>query len=318
MTTTRLIADVGGTNTRIGLFDEDENSLRTVTVFHNRDYASLEDVLQHWLDALDEPAPNRACIAAAAPPSGDLVNMINIGWTFSCSALARRFNLHQFKWLNDFQANAHGLPFLQPEDLDVISTGDAGIHTTLATVGPGTGLGGATLRWVNGKSVACNSEPGHAGLSPGTDLELEIFRMLLPQHGNIHAELFVCGAGLARLYQAVALIGGTAPELLDPAEISKRALANEDDNCVQALQTFCALLGSVCGDFVLCNGAYGGLFIAGGIIPRMTDFLRRSDFLPRLRHKGAMGQHLEALPVAVITHSNPGLIGAAHAPFEFD
>lgn len=309
-----MVADVGGTNARIGLFDESEGEFHAVQEYRNRDYSCLEDVIDQWLCELREPAPARGCIAVAAPRSGDTVSMSNMGWSFSCRALAERYEFKQFSRLNDFQANAHALPYLGSNDLEVISAGDARGHTSLATVGPGTGLGGATLQWVDGRAVAGDSEPGHAGLSPATDLEVEIFKLLLPEYGNIYAELLLSGAGLARLYHSIARINGVSPEALQPAEVSQRALESKDPHCVQALDTFCALLGSASGDFILSSGAYGGLFIAGGIVPRMIDFLRSSDFLSRISAKGGMGQHLGPVPVQVITAPYPGLIGAAHAP----
>ena len=312
-----MVADVGGTNTRLALFDESSRQFDAVAQYRNAAHRSLEEVIEQWLAGLDGERPSRACIAAAAPPTpGDRVSMINIGWSFSCRELADRFSLREFAWLNDFQANAHSLPHLDPGDLDVIHAGMETGHNALAIVGPGTGLGGATLQWVDGVPIADDSEPGHAGLSPGTDLEVEIFRLLLPEHGNIYAELLVSGAGLARLYETLARINGLAPAPLAPPEVSARALQGDDELCVTALKTFCALLGSACGDYVLSNGAYGGLFIAGGIVPKMVPFLRNSDFLQRFRNKGAMESHLSSVPVHVITTSHPGLIGAAHAPLQ--
>lgn len=309
-----MVADVGGTNTRLALFDEETQQFRALAEFRNAEHDSFEQVVDHWLESLDGERPERACIAAAAPPTGDRISMINIGWSFSCRDLALRFGLSECTWLNDFQANAHALPHLGPGDLEVVHAGPGPGQEPLAVVGPGTGLGGATLRWLNGVPFAIDSEPGHAGLSPGTDLELEIFRRLLPEHGTIYAELLVSGAGLARLYQVIAAINGLSPQPLTPPEVSARALQGDDELCVTALQTFCALLGSACGDFVLCNGAYGGLYIAGGIVPRMVPFLRDSQFLQRFRGKSAMESHLSSVPVHVITTGQPGLVGAAYAP----
>ncbi|QFU77479.1 glucokinase [Halioglobus maricola] len=317
MSNKRLVADVGGTNSRIGIYDADSDTFSAISSYSNRDFTSFEDIVERWLSDLEEERPSQACIAAAAPPTEDRINMINIGWDFSCRDLADRFLFTQCGWLNDFQANSHALPYLASHDLEQIQAGDIQRERLpLAVVGPGTGLGGGSLLWSGDKPVASNAEPGHAGLSPATELELEIFSLLLPRHGNIYTELFVCGAGLARLYGAIAEINGHTPETLSPADISGRALDGSDPLCVTALKTFCAMLGSTCGDFVLSNGAYGGLFIAGGIIPRMIPFLRQSSFLDRFSAKGAMGEYLARVPVQVITTDHPGLIGAAHAPLE--
>ncbi len=122
------------------------------------------------------------------------------------------------------------------------------------------------------------------------------------------------GPGLARLYRALAEIRGEPDKELSPAEVSRLALAGEDTLCVLALDTFCALLGSVCGDFLLANGSYGGLYLAGGIVPRFSSYLVASAFHRRVIEKGAMRDTLAAVPVYVITTPQPGLIGAAHAP----
>jgi glucokinase len=313
-TLTRLVADIGGTNTRLALYDPAAGELRALVTYDNRDHQRLEDIVACWLQTLDEPPPTTCCIAVAAPPSGDRVTMTNINWSFSCRDLARRFGFTQLGRINDFQGIAYALPHLANADRQPLHTGHPQAQGKLATMGPGTGLGGATLEIVAGKPVACACEPGHMGLAAATALELEIARLLLPRHGEIHAELLVSGPGLRRLYRALAQIRGEAVDPLLPAEISRLALRGQDELCVLTLNTFCALLGSICGDFALASGAYGGLYLAGGIIPRMIPFLQASHFAQRFREKGSMGDHLAAVPLYAITTAQPGLIGAAHAP----
>lgn len=311
---TRLVCDVGGTNTRIALFDPVAQDFRALATYNNRDHARFEDVMGLWLDALGEAAPHSCCIAVAAPPADDRVTMVNIDWSFSCRELATRFGFARLGWINDFQANAYALPHLAAQHREILKTGHQKIGDRLATVGPGTGLGGSILEWVGGNPAARACEPGHMGLSPATDLELELFQLLQPRHGEIHAELLVSGPGLQQLHQALCEISGEVAKTPSPAEISGRALQGQDRLCETALNTFCALLGSVSGDFVLANGAYGGLYLAGGIVPRIIPFLRASTFAQRFRDKGAMGEHLDAVPLYAITAAQPGLIGAAHAP----
>ncbi len=312
---TRVVADVGGTNTRLAVFDPRSGELSEVGSYLNHDYGALEEVIAAWLKQLRQEQPRDFCIAVAAPPAGDRVTMVNLDWAFSCRDLAQQFGFQRIRWLNDFQANAHALPHLGAGNTLAIAEGGEGAEGgKLAVVGPGTGLGGATLQWVEGIPIASASEPGHMGLAPATELELEIMRRLLPQRGEVHAEYLVSGPGLVRLYKVIADIRGQAAEELSPAQISGRALAGSDPGCRQALSSFCELLGSVCGDFVLARGAYGGLFLAGGILPGIVDFLQASDFLRRFRCKGAMESHLAQIPVRLITLPNPGLLGAAHAP----
>ncbi|MEH6633886.1 MAG: glucokinase [Halioglobus sp.] len=310
----RLVADVGGTNSRLALFDPVADELRAVHTYINRDYQRFEDVVATWIGSLCEPAPTTCCIAVAAPPADDLISMANMDWAFSCRELAARFGFTQLKPINDFQGNAYALAHLGKDDLVVLHAGRTPKNGKRATVGPGTGLGGSTLEIVAGRAMACACEPGHMGLAPATAIELELFRVLLPHHGEIHAELLVSGPGLLRLYQGLAAVHGTAPEQLTPEEISRRALQGQDELCTQSLTIFCALLGSVCGDFVLANGAYSGLYLAGGIVPQMIPFLHASNFAQRFRDKGAMTSHLNAVPLYAITAAYPALIGAAHAP----
>jgi glucokinase len=310
----RLVADIGGTNTRIALYDPAADALRSLRTYTNRDHGGFEDVVAAWLQSLPEPRPSTACLAIAAPPFGDRVTMLNIDWSFSLSGLAQRFGFSRLRGINDFEGNAYALPHLVERDLVVLHEGHPGDSTTLATVGPGTGLGGATLRPGEWIPMACASEPGHMGLSPATPLELELFRFLQPRYGEVYAELLVSGPGLLRLYDALATITGVAPLPLSPEDISSRAQAGQCELCSLTLNTFCALLGSVCGDFVLANGAYGGLYLAGGFLPGMIGFLKASPFMLRFRTKGKMTPHLSRVPLQVITSETLGLRGAAHAP----
>lgn len=312
----RMVADVGGTNTRIALFDPAEGELRRLVVFKNRDYPRFEDVISAWLENLDEPAPHLGCIAVAAPPSGDLVKMSNMDWSFSCDALARRHGFRRLARINDFESNAYALPYLESAELTVLHPGDVCEPSpTLAVIGPGTGLGGGfLLQMPTGEHRAQACEPGHGGLSPVTALEMELFALLLTRHEYIYAELLVSGPGLLRLYQALAEIRGTAAETLQPADISSRAVAGADELSELALNTFCGLLGSASGDFLLATGSYGGLYLAGGILPAMIPFLTASPFLQRLHAKGAMRDQLSRVPVQLISGGHPGLVGAAHAP----
>lgn len=310
----RLVADVGGTNTRMALFDPASGEYRQLATYRNCDHPGIEDIIGHWLASLHETPPTICSIAAAAPPARDRVTMININWSFSCLELARQFNFDRVHWLNDFQANAYSLLHLKDTDRRVLRSGKDSQITGLTTVGPGTGLGGACLERVNGVLHARACEPGHMGLSPATPLEMEVFRVLLPRGGEVHAERLVSGPGLLLLYQTLAEIRGEPATATSSAAVSSAALSTEDELCSLALETFCGLLGSVCGDFVLANGCYDGLYLAGGIVPRMLEFMQSSSFIQRFDDKGAMGPHLQAVPLYAITAAQPGLIGAAHAP----
>ena len=310
----RLVADMGGTNTRLALFDPLANELRSLSHYINRDYGQPEDIIAAWLNALREPRPTACCLAVAAPPFDDRITMLNIDWSFSCREMAERFEFSALRCINDFEANAHALPHLADHDLTTLYCGKRSASGKLATIGAGTGLGGATLTLTEGAPIAGASEPGYMGLAAATDVELELFRHLLKQYGEIYAELLLSGPGLQRLYQSLADIQGQNPPSLAPEAISARALTGQCELCTLTLNTFCALLGSISGDYVLANGAYGGLYLAGGFLPDMIPFLQNSTFVQRFQNKGKMRDHLADVPLYSISSAVTGLLGAAHAP----
>ncbi|MEM9257464.1 MAG: glucokinase [Pseudomonadota bacterium] len=307
----RIVADIGGTNTRLALFDQERGELSQRSSYLNADYGCLEDIVDEWLQQLAGAPPAAACFAIAAPPFDDNIRMTNLDWRFSRSELSTKFAFQPLLCINDFAANAYALTHLAPDDLLSLQTGESS-GSTLAVIGPGTGLGGAILQADGGAVRPC--EPGHIGLSAGTDLELEILKVLLAQGGKLHAETLLSGPGIVRLYQTLAAIRGEEAGDLSPIEISAMAQGGEDELSVQAVTTFCALLGSTCGDFVLASGAYGGLFLAGDILSGMGGFLESSPFLGRFSQKGDMRPHLSQVPVHLITNTAPGLLGAGYAP----
>lgn len=312
----RMVADVGGTNTRLALWDVNKNSLRARRDYLNADFANFDAVIAAWMADLAEPPPTRACVAIAAPPFDDLVAMQNTTWSFSIREISHQFSFDPLRVINDFEANAYGLPHLSSDDMTTIHQGKSGGSGKLAAVGPGTGLGGAAFGLVAGQPTASACEPGHMSLAPATPMEMELFSLLMKEHSVIHAELLLSGRGLPRLYRAVATVMGDDAEDLDAPEISARALAEECDTSLLTMETFCALLGSICGDFVLAHGAYGGLYLCGGILPQMVPLLSNSTFQSRFAAKGEMQEYLQAVPIHVIISGRAGLLGAAHTPLD--
>lgn len=310
----RLVADVGGTNSRLALYDELTGTFSHLTNFDNIAFQTFEAVIHEWLLQSPQATPDNACLAIAAPPSAGRAIMQATGWSICSAELKARFGFRQCRWINDFVGNAYSLPHLTTQDYQSLSEGSGGGGTILATVGPGTGLGGATLDTSLALTSPRASEPGHMSISPGNELEFELFALLLQKYNTIYAELLVSGPGLQRLHNALAEILGKRVPARSPQQISTAATDNSCKVSQEALKTFCALLGSICGDFILANGAYGGLYLAGGIAPKIIPFLEESEFLTRLCSKGKMQSHLEAVPVRVITTPQPGLIGAANVP----
>lgn len=311
---TRLVADIGGTNSRLALFDLSSGELRAQINYLNSDFSGFEEVVADWLQQLEEPVPDTCCLAIAAPPFADRINMLNIDWSFSLRELATRFGFSRIRGINDFVGNAYALPHLNADELFTLRAGPVDFSVGVATIGPGTGLGGCTLTCSGAQTAARHAEPGHMGLTPATELEFELFRALQTGQDEIFAEYLLSGSGLFRLYQAHAQVLGEPVRAGSQREVSELALDGECSLCQTTLGTFCALLGSVCGDFVLANGAFGGLYLAGGIVPRILDLLVVSTFLERFQHKGKMAQTMTEIPVYAIISGRSGLLGAAHAP----
>ncbi|MFV0478686.1 MAG: glucokinase [Parahaliea sp.] len=311
---TRLVADVGGTYSRLALFEYDSGTFRQLIRYNNRNFTSLQTLLKQWLANLNEPPPKEACIAIAAHLKSDRITMANCQWSFSRREFAGQFGFTALHWLNDFESNAWALPHLNKTDIETLRGHPTKNSATLAVLGPGTGLGGASIhRLADAATTVITSEIGHCGMAPGTDEEVELFRLLLRQQRNIHAELLLSGPGLQRLYQALATVRGLTVPPRSAEAISANALSAQDTLCRDTLSTFCGLLGSVSGDFILSTSAYGGLYLAGGIIPSIADFLYQSSYFERLQAKGFMATTLEKVAVAIIRTTYPGLTGAAYA-----
>ncbi len=308
----RLVADVGGTNMRIARYDPARQQLSDERTLACADYVGPEQALSAYFETLDCAPPTQACLAMASLPSeGDEIRMTNLPWRFSRAALAQTFSFQRLAIINDFHAIGLSLPHLAARQVHTLRSNASPLNRHLLAIGPGTGLGGVVLT-AGGEILP--SEPGHAGLSPGNELELELFASLQPQHGEIYAELLLSGPGILRLYRSLARIGGQQA-CADSAEEITRLAEQGDQLATESMLMFCALLGSATGDMVTSTGALGGVYLAGGIIPRIVPILERSDFLARLANKHAQRDNLEKLGVSIIREPQPGLLGAAHYSF---
>jgi glucokinase len=240
--------------------------------------------------------------------------MSNINWVLHGPQLARHFGIGTLRLINDFQATAYALPQLRNDDCYALQQGGTAAPRRLAVLGPGTGLGGAVLekRASGPRVIPC--EPGQMDIAPRDALQAAVWAVLQRQHPRIYAELLLSGAGLQRLYHALGLVEGRDTHRLEAAGITRAGLAGSDPLCVATLEQFCALLGAACANFLLANGCYQALYLAGGILPRMLAFLRDSPFLVRFHDAGPLQATLQRTEINVITHRYPGLLGAGHAP----
>jgi glucokinase len=312
-----LVADIGGTNARFALTDlaRPHAQLIARTSLRTETFASLRHAAEHFLAGVGQRV-SRAAIAVAAPVAADEVRLTNLAWSFSRAELARDLKLDGLLLLNDFGAVAHAVPALGAADVAVLH-GDASapLAPPVSVLGPGTGLGVALLtkaaadRW-----LVVETEGGHVGFAPQGDEEQRIARWLGARFGRVSNERLLSGAGLAHIDAALRAGDAAAREvpLRDPAQIVDAALAGHDAVARRALARFCAVLGSVAGDCALIHGART-VMIAGGIVPRFIPFLRSSAFRERFLAKGRFAAYLERVDIRVITHPDPGLLGAAVA-----
>lgn len=308
---TNLVADIGGTNIRIGISDE-EGKISLLSVFQCGKYSSLADVLKAYLanNNLQEHSIN-ACLAIACPVEDDLISMTNLPWTFSKSALKAELNFSQLILINDYTAIAHAVPFLSDDQKVQVGGGEALPHKAISICGPGTGLGVAHVVAVDTKWVSLAGEGGHVDFAPTSDIEIKILQFLLKKYHHVSAEQLLSGLGLEQIYQALADIHDVPALALNAKDISEKALLQSCDICYQALSQFCKILGSFSGNLALTMASFGGVYIAGGIIPRFIEFFEASDFRRCFEAKGRFEDFNKNIPTFVITEPQPGIIGAS-------
>jgi glucokinase len=312
----RLIADIGGTNARFALL-ETATQWRDERVFACADYPDLVTAIEHYLALVDANAPGRrpreAALAIAGPITGDVVSMTNHVWQFSASQTRQRLGLERLKILNDFTALALAVRHLPRNELQKIGGGRAVENRPIAVLGPGTGLGVSGLVPAGSHWLALEGEGGHATLSVMNENEMAVLRQLYQRFSHVSAERVLSGPGLVNLYDAVCAVHGVVPEVLTPPDITRRAQEGSCRNCLETVNMFCSLLGTVASNLVLTLGALGGAYIGGGIVPGLGAFFESSPFRSRFEDKGRYAQYLAAVPTFVIQSKLPAFVGLANA-----
>jgi glucokinase len=312
----RLLGDVGGTNARFGWQSHEGAALEHVHVLPCAEYADIALAIEAYLAKAGVSAPAAACLGIANPVTGDLVSMTNHHWSFSILALQQRLSLKTLKVINDFTALALALLSLPSEQHTQVGGQTACAHSAIALIGPGTGLGvsGLVPHGKHGWSPI-SGEGGHITLAAHTAEEYQVIAHIQEQYGHVSAERILCGQGLVDLHLALAAIGQRqAGHDITPADIVQRALEAGDAECLKTLDMFAGFLGSVAGDLALTLGARGGVYIGGGIVPRLMGWFESSSFRARFEAKGRFASYLQKIPVWVIQASeSPALWGAANA-----
>jgi glucokinase len=307
----RLVGDIGATNARFGLVSVDGTLLHSRTL-PDEGYPTIEDAITAFLTERGElPMPRQGAIAVASAITGDRVGMTNHPWNFSIRALATRFGFDRLEVINDFTALALALPHLKPEDRIRVGSGDAVAGAPIAVLGPGSGLGVSGLI-PSGKSwVALTGEGGHVTMAPATDRESAVLDRMRRHFDHVSAERALSGPGLVNLYNALAQLDAIPSRGYTAAQITDLAMSGSDGLCVETTAMFCAMLGTVAGNLALTLGARGGVYIGGGIVPKLGETFLRSSFRQRFEAKGRLEAYLAAIPTFVVIHPLPAFIGCA-------
>lgn len=313
-----ICADVGGTHARFAIAaiaPDGRISVADPVTVETRDHASFESAWERFADQSVGAMPRAAAIAVAGPVGGDAIACTNSPWVISPAAITARFGIERLTVINDFGAIAHAVACLDDDAFIHLAGPDAPLPAmgTITVVGPGTGLGVAHL-WRDGAGDyrVQPTEGGHIDFAPLDALEDAILVRLRQRHRRVSAERVVAGPAIVDIYETLAAIEGRAIVPVDDRTVWQRGIGGTDDLAVAAVERFCCSLGSVAGDLALAHGA-SGVVIAGGLGLRLRDILPRSGFADRFCAKGRYEAMMAGLPVKLVTHPQPGLLGAAAA-----
>jgi glucokinase len=309
----RLLADIGGTNVRFALLPRGSSQPRQERSLLCADYPGLEQAARTYLAEVGDPPVREAAIDVATAVTGDLVKLTNSPWAFSIDQTRRQLGLARLLVLNDFTALALSLPLLGDGDLRQVGRGRALPHTAIALIGAGTGLGVSGLLACGARWLPLEGEGGHVAFSPMNAREDAVLGVLRERFGHVSAERVVSGPGLVNVYQALCGIDRVPARALEPEDIAQGALSGSDPQCAEALAMFCAAFGTAAANLAITLGARGGLYIGGGIVPKLGEYFARSSFRARFEHKGRFSSYLAAIPTFVILADYPALRGLAVA-----
>ena len=315
-----IAGDIGGTNTRLAIAEVTGTRVRIEREadYKSRDFATFEALLADFL--IGAQAPAHAAFGIAGPVVGRAVRATNLPWYIEADVLRRRFGFKVCTLLNDLEATAYGLPALDAEDLLTLQQGEPGASGNAAIIAAGTGLGEAGLYWDGKQHHPYATEGGHASFSPQTELEITLLHHLQLRHTHVSWERVVSGMGLVdlhdflRAYRKSVVPQWQADRMRESdaaAVISRAALSGSDDICIETLDLFVQLYGAEAGNLALKAMSRGGVYVGGGIAPKILPIFQRDIFMQSFLNKGRMRSLLEAMPVRVILNERVALYGAA-------
>ncbi|OUR81992.1 glucokinase [Colwellia psychrerythraea] len=326
-TSINLIADIGGTNIRLAQAtakpstDTRDIDINDIETYQCKEFSSLADVVAHYIDVKElSNLVINACFAIACPVDKDLISMTNLPWQFSQKELKQTLKLSSLSFINDYTAIAMAIPLLSEQQKVKIGGGNSVAGKPISVCGPGTGLGVANLVPLttsgNEQWHCISGEGGHIDFAPVNETEQHVMNFIQGIKKRVSYEQLLSGYGLEQIYQALLFINHGKEitrinDKLTAKDITTKALNGTCDVCQQTLTLFCDVLGSFAGNLALIMNSQGGVYIAGGIVPRFIDYLKASDFRSRFETKGRLSSITEQAPTYVITEEQPGLLGAA-------
>jgi glucokinase len=321
-----LAAEVGGTKTEVALVTGNGGGREFVAhrVYPSHDFSGIEAVIE---DFLKQPQTDAligsiaaACFSVAGPVEGGSTLLTNLGWRMDAAALSQRFGVPKVRLINDFIAAGHGIARLAPAEMEVLQTGTPKERGTRVIIGAGTGLGVGLLVWHGERYAAFPSEAGHADFAPVDEVQDRLLGYLRQNFGRVSYERVISGPGLMRIFSFLQDTGAGMPSKQLQAAIQKRgdaaeaitefAVARLDPLAVRALDLFIAIYGSFAGNMALGGLALGGVYISGGIAPKIIGKLRDGTFVRAFNNKGRFSGLLSGIPVCVVLNQQVGLYGA--------
>lgn len=313
-----MVADIGGTNARFAIADFSAIGLDGVPhisgfqTYSCADFQNPIDLISHYIVENNVSGLDAACFAVAGPVASNKAVLTNLGWSIEGTAIEQKLAIKKAVIANDFQALARSVTALDEDKLVPLHKSPTGAHKgPISVMGPGTGFGLALVIIGRTSVTVAPTEGGHASFVPHGDRETAIFQAVHKSMGRVTVETFMSGIGILRIYRAVCSVRGISPRNYEPSTVSQQALENKDDACVETLQIFCSMLGGIAADIALTQGAVGGVFLGGGILPKIGGFLENSEFLKRYLDKPPMTNYVREIPVSLIADPQAALIGAS-------
>jgi glucokinase len=321
---TVLAGDIGGTKTNLALYRATDTSLTVLQAgrYASAEYASCVDIMKKFLSEYNLPAPDRICLGVAGPVLNGKVDLTNLNWGIDIADVSAGMGIAAVSLINDLESTAYGLAGLTEEDFITLHAGDGTMKGNMAIVAPGTGLGEAGLYWSGEYHFPFPTEGGHTDFAPRTDIDIELLHFLQQEYGVVSWEKVVAGPAIVDIYRFLRdvrkmeepawLSEALAAEKTDSAVISQSAIQQTAAICVETMKLFVRYLARESSNLVLKMKATGGLFLGGGIPPKIAPLLLQKDFFEHYMDCDRMQHLLEQVPIRIIKNDKTGLIGAAY------